>query len=82
MFYVYILFSKKSNRYYIGQTNDITRRLHRHNSGYELATAPYVPWQLECIIEKATRSESVILEHKLKNLNTVDLKKFIHKYKN
>ena len=82
MFFVYILFSEPPNRYYIGQTNDLWDRLDRHNSGYEKATGPYAPWELVCYIEKATRSEAVILERKLKNLNTEDLKKFIEKYKN
>ena len=31
-------------------------------------------------IEKGTRSEAMILEKKLKNLNTEDLKKFILKH--
>lgn len=80
MFFVYILYSEKGNRYYIGQTNDVEARLHRHNSGYEKSTSPYVPWKLLCKIEKPNRSEAMILERKLKNLNTEDLRKFILKY--
>ncbi|NPV12215.1 MAG: GIY-YIG nuclease family protein [Ignavibacteria bacterium] len=34
-FYVYILHSLKTNRYYVGQTNDLERRLMYHNSGYD-----------------------------------------------
>ena len=80
MFFVYILYSEKGNRYYIGQTSDVEARLHRHNSGYEKSTSPYVPWKLLCKIEKPNRSEAMILERKLKNLNTEDLRKFILKY--
>ena len=32
MFYVYILFSKSSDRFYIGHTNDLDRRLMEHNN--------------------------------------------------
>jgi putative endonuclease len=32
MFYVYILFSKSSDRFYIGHTNDVARRLTEHNN--------------------------------------------------
>jgi putative endonuclease len=81
MFSVYILFSEKGTRYYIGQTNDLVKRIHRHNNGYEKATAPYKPWALVCCLTKSTRSEAVILEKKLKNLNTPDLVKFIEKYR-
>ena len=80
MFFVYILYSARGDRHYIGQTNDVAARLHRHNSGYEKSTSPYAPWVLVCRIEKPNRSEAVILERKLKNLNTEDLRKFIQKY--
>ena len=33
MYYVYILQSQKSGRYYIGSTNNVERRLLEHNSG-------------------------------------------------
>jgi putative endonuclease len=32
-YFTYILQSKKDNRYYIGSTSDIDRRLKEHNSG-------------------------------------------------
>ena len=80
MYQVYILYSEKGKRYYIGQTQDVEARLHRHNSGYEKSTSPYRPYNLVCKMEKPTRSEAMKLEKKLKNLNTEDLKKFIQKY--
>ena len=79
-FYVYILYSDRYDRFYIGQTEDIDARLYRHNNGYEKATSPYIPWKLTCCIEKATRSETVLLEKKLKNLNREKLLAFIAKY--
>lgn len=80
MYYVYILYSENHNRFYIGQTNDLSNRLFRHNSGFEKSTTPYKPWVLVGSIEKHTRSEAMILEKKLKNLNSEDLKKFITKH--
>jgi putative endonuclease len=41
-----------------------------------------MPWVMVCSIEKNSRGEAMILEKKLKNLNTADLKKFIQKYGN
>ena len=79
-FYVYILYSSSHDRYYVGQTNDVADRLHRHNRGYERSTSPYVPWVLVLSIGKSTRSEAMILERKIKNLNRADLAKFILKY--
>ena len=81
MYIVYILFSNSHSRYYIGQTNNIENRLNFHNSGLNFSTKPYKPWTLVLVISKPSRSEAVILEKKLKNLNSEDLRKFILKYK-
>jgi len=75
MYSVYILYSEKFSRYYIGQTSDLNNRLLRHNNGSEKSTSPYKPWVLKCSLEKSTRSEAMLLEKKLKNLNSEDLKK-------
>ncbi len=79
-FYVYILHSKSHNRFYIGQKNSIKDRLNRHNSGIEKSTKPYIPWELIGYFEKQSRSDAMILEKKLKNLNTENLHKLITKY--
>ena len=42
----YILFSEKINKYYIGSTTDIERRLDDHNRGKEKFTKTGVPWIL------------------------------------
>ncbi len=70
------------NRIHIGQTNDLDVRFRLLNSGRVRSTAPYLPWELIGYIDKPNRSESVILERKLKNLNREDLGKFILKYFN
>jgi putative endonuclease len=77
---VYVLYSEVHDKYYIGQTQDVSMRLTRHNSGLEKFTSPYIPWILKCVIEKQTRGEAMILEKKLKNLNRQKLLKFIAKY--
>lgn len=46
MFYLYILQSIKSLKYYIGCTNNIKRRLIEHNSGLSKYTKNYIPWKL------------------------------------
>jgi putative endonuclease len=48
----------------------------------EAATSRYAPWTLVLMIEKSNRSEAVVLEKKLKNLNRQKLLTFIQKYKN
>ncbi|VBB47386.1 conserved hypothetical protein [uncultured Paludibacter sp.] len=80
MYQVYVLYSKSFNKYYIGQTNNVTERLKRHNNGYVKSTSNYLPWELIGFIEKETRAEAMKLETKLKNLNKSRIKIFITKY--
>ena len=80
-YWVYILYSERCDRYYIGQTSDFAERLARHNAGKEKATAPFAPWIIFWKARKSSRSEAMILEKKLKNLSRDRLKRFMEKYK-
>ena len=44
--YCYILYSGKLDKYYIGSTPDLERRLQEHNRGKEKFTKTGVPWKL------------------------------------
>ncbi|WP_203293444.1 GIY-YIG nuclease family protein [Luteirhabdus pelagi] len=46
MFYVYVLYSSMSERYYVGITNNLVRRLDEHNSEKVASTKPYLPWKI------------------------------------
>ena len=64
--FVYILFSEKSSKYYVGQTTDIAERLKRHNSGRVNSTKYGIPWTVVLQIEVLNRSQAVALEAKIK----------------
>jgi putative endonuclease len=66
MYYVYILHSKSKDRYYIGSTQDVERRLTRHNSGGNKSTKAGRPWDLICQVAYETRAEAVGVEADLK----------------
>ncbi len=63
---VYILFSEKRSRYYVGQTTDIEKRLKRHNQGLVRFTKSGTPWKIVLQTEVSNRSEALILEKKIK----------------
>ena len=79
-YFVYILYSARIDRYYIGQTNDLEGRFLRHNRGYERYTSTGVPWELIWKTTKPSRVEAIRLERKLKNLSRRRLIVFIEKY--
>ena len=44
--FLYILFSKTLNKYYVGSTPDLDRRIAEHNRGKEKFTKTGMPWIL------------------------------------
>ena len=58
---VYILFSQKYLKYYVGQTKDIEKRIIRHNKGYVPSTKSGLPWDLVLTIKVENRSEAMKL---------------------
>ncbi|WP_430933532.1 GIY-YIG nuclease family protein [Saccharicrinis sp. 156] len=66
----YILHSQKFDKYYYGQTEDLSSRLLKHNGGKVISTRRYAPWVLFAYKEFSTRSEATRTERKLKNLKS------------
>ena len=66
MFYVYAIKSQSNFRMYIGQTQDVNKRLQLHNSGHVRSTAKDRPWELLAIEEFSTREEARWFERQLK----------------
>jgi len=46
MYFVYILYSIKCDRYYIGYSADVELRLKRHNNGLVAATRNCTPYKI------------------------------------
>ena len=68
MFGVYVLYSPTFDKIYIGQSSQVTIRLHFHNHGPGKGwTARYRPWELVHVEEFATRSEAITREKQLKS---------------
>ena len=46
MAWLYILFSNKLNKYYVGACKELDRRLYEHNIGHSKFTSTGMPWDL------------------------------------
>jgi putative endonuclease len=66
MYVTYILFSYKINKFYTGQTQNLSRRLEEHNRGKTPFLASGIPWILLFSKEFSSRSEAVSLENFIK----------------
>ncbi len=52
MYYVYILYSGFSDKYYVGHTDDVVRRLKEHNELSESSyTSKHRPWILKAYFQ-------------------------------
>jgi putative endonuclease len=78
MYFVYILYSPKCNRYYIGFSADVTARLERHNAGKVTATKNCRPYFLKAAKEFPTETDARKEEYRLKKMKSrVYLEKLI-----
>ena len=67
---MYILQSEKNGKYYIGSTDDIEKRLIKHNKGYSRYTKDKGPFKLIYKEGYYTRSEAKKREYYLKSLKS------------
>ena len=70
MFYIYILNSTRSGKYYIGLTTDVERRLEEHNNPQVKTkyTAKHLPWELKVSFRCSdSRGDGLLIERFIKN---------------
>ena len=65
-YFVYIIYSSKSQIYYIGHTNNLIDRVNRHNQNRNKFTKGKGPWRLVTSQTVCSKSEAYRLEMKLK----------------
>ena len=66
MFYIYIIYSKKVDRYYVGQTENVEERLISHSEGISKYTSISDDWKLVYTELFETRNESIHRENEIK----------------
>jgi len=78
--FVYIIYSKSSDKFYIGETMNVAERIMQHNSGfYKSAFSKQTnDWKLFWSTECNSSSQALRLEKFIKNMKS---RKFIYKIK-
>jgi len=68
MYYIYIIYSKTANLYYVGYTSDPQLRLIEHNSNpHNTFTSKHRPWALRALFEcYMSESRTIIMERFIK----------------
>lgn len=82
MFCVYIIYSEKLDRFYVGTADDFKKRFAEHNSGqYEEAfTKKGIPWKEFLIIENLKSSQAYEIERHIKQMKSKKYIKDLNKY--
>jgi len=72
MFQIYILYSESADKYYIGHTDDVPRRIEEHNTVEKNTyTSHYRPWVLKVSFDVSeSRGEARRVENYLKKLKS------------
>ncbi len=70
MYYLYILQSIPTNKFYVGSTQNLQERLQRHNQGREKATKSRTPWKLVYHEEFTSREEACRREIQIKRMKS------------
>ncbi len=67
-YYIYILYSPSADKFYVGQSNDVARRIEEHNNPIRSTfTSKYLPWELACCFEASEdRGEAMKIEKHIK----------------
>ncbi len=63
MYFVYILYSSIIDKYYVGQTENLERRLSEHNSKKNLGASD---WQMKYFEPFENRSDAIRREYEIK----------------
>jgi len=63
--YVYIL-ENQEGRQYVGSTQDVRKRLAKHNNGEVPHTSKFKPWELKFACSFPTKEQALVFEKYLK----------------
>jgi len=64
--FVYIIYSEKNDKYYVGSTINIDNRLNEHNSGRNKSTRSGIPWEIKFYFRCGAVRTARQIEHKIK----------------
>ena len=68
--FVYIIYSKSTDRYYIGSSADVSNRIKRHNAGATPSTKSGRPWKIVYTKDFESKTEALKYENYLKRMKS------------
>jgi len=69
-YFLYIIWSEKLNKYYIGSSSNPEKRLSEHNIGKANFTRKGIPWQMKYIEQLGSKEEGQKREREIKRMKS------------
>ena len=69
-YFTYILYSDTSEKYYIGSSEDVIRRLERHNAGATPSTKSGRPWKIVWTQQHDCKTDALKQENYIKRMKS------------
>ena len=66
IYFVYILKSKKTGRFYVGYTSNLVTRLEKHNAGGTISTRSGRPWEIVYYEKFDLKTDAISREKEIK----------------
>jgi len=66
MYFTYVLYSQRKDRYYVGYTSDLSSRLEKHNTGNSRSTKSGIPWKIKYYEEYSSKLDAMAREREIK----------------
>ena len=66
MWYVYIIYSESTDKYYSGVTDDLDWRLERHNASWGRYTKRGIPWKIVYTEDYEKKADALKREREIK----------------
>ena len=72
MYYVYIIWSEKLSRFYIGTTDQVLKRVEQHNAVVygDAFTSKGIPWTLFLVIDCKSSTQAYAVEKHIKQMKS------------
>jgi len=66
MYFVYLLYSVKKNKYYVGSCEDVNKRLIKHNTNYSGFTGRTLDWAIKYTAQFESKKDALKRERQIK----------------
>jgi putative endonuclease len=70
MYFTYIIYSDRIDKYYTGYTHNLALRIERHNNGWGNFSSKGIPWKLVYSEKFSRKTDAIKRENQIKKMKS------------